>query len=72
MHIFLGTCRIFLTVFLCLLPGTEISKETLNQKEVKQISQRERRPQDFHIKRQHCVENVESQISWFVVDDYME
>lgn len=50
-------------MFLCLLPGTEISKETLNHKEVKQILQREHRPQDSYIKRQHCVENVESQIS---------
>lgn len=56
-------------MFLCLLPSTEISQETLNQKEVKKISQRELRLQDSYIKRQHCVENVENQISWFVGDD---
>lgn len=55
-------------ICLCLLPGTEISEETLNQKEVKRILQRERRTQDSYVKRQHGVENEESQISCFLGD----
>lgn len=45
-----------------------MSKETLNQKEAKQILHKVGRLQDSYIKRQHCVANVESQISCFVGD----